>query len=137
MAEKLMTAEDVAWFTRASDPEQSEDCYCTTFRAKSALATYAECSRLTAEQRGLRGALNMDAEVITALRQRVAEAEAALEPFAHFWRQWERQPMRGLDDEFYCIHTGTEWEASVRRSDCKRAAEVLDAARGPRTGGGE
>jgi hypothetical protein len=50
-----------------------------------------------------------------------------LEPFAHFWRQWQRQPMRGLDDEFYCIHTGSEFEASLRRSDCERAAALADA----------
>ena len=59
-----------------------------------------------------------------ALRENAKMAEA-LRPFAHFWRQWERQPMRGLDDEFYVIHTGTDYEASLRRSDCEAASDLL------------
>lgn len=55
------------------------------------------------------------------------EVMDTLRPFAHFWRQWERQPMRQMADEFYAIHVGTEYEASLRRSDCKRAAEMFDA----------
>lgn len=55
------------------------------------------------------------------------EVADALRPFASFWRQWERQPIAQMGDEFYGIHVGTKYEASLSRSDCRRAAEVLDA----------
>ena len=53
----------------------------------------------------------------------------ALKPFAEFARQWNRQPLSRIADEVYGIHGGTEYEAYLRLSDCRRALEVYDAAR--------
>jgi len=66
------------------------------------------------------------ADVLDGAPAREAVVEA-LTPFATFWRQWQRQPMRGMDDVVYAIHTGTEYEAELRRSDCERADRVLRA----------
>src|SRR5262245_11996728 len=52
----------------------------------------------------------------------------ALEPFAKFAEAFDAQPIRGLHDEMYNIHTGTQWEASLRLSDCRRASHVLRPA---------
>ena len=60
----------------------------------------------------------------------LSEALDALEPFAQFIRQWNRQPMRGLDDIIYAIHTGSEYEAELKRSDCQRALDVVTKLRG-------
>jgi hypothetical protein len=49
----------------------------------------------------------------------------ALAPFAKFAEQWARQPMRGIGDDFYTIHGGTEWEATLRLSDMRAAAEAV------------
>lgn len=53
----------------------------------------------------------------------------ALEPFANFFEKFSAKPLRGIGDEFYGIHTGTEWAASLLLSDMKRAAEALAAAK--------
>lgn len=55
------------------------------------------------------------------------QATDALKPFAHFAHQWRRAPLRGIADEVYSIHTGTEYAASIRLSDCERAIEALEA----------
>lgn len=60
-----------------------------------------------------------------------AEIAEALRPFAHFWRQWSLMPMRSMDDVIYAIHTGSQYEAEIRRSDCERASEVLEALSTP------
>jgi hypothetical protein len=49
----------------------------------------------------------------------------ALEPFAHFARQYARKPMKGVDDSFYGIHAGSEYEARLSHTDMKRAARAL------------
>lgn len=54
----------------------------------------------------------------------------ALRPFAEFAERFHAKPLRGLADELYTIHTGTEWEAALRLSDCERA---LAALRSPET----
>jgi len=64
-------------------------------------------------------------EQVTASRARVRELETALRPFATFWNQWQRKPLSGMADTFYAIHTGTEYAAELRRSDCERAAALL------------
>ncbi|WP_186214720.1 hypothetical protein [Burkholderia gladioli] len=56
------------------------------------------------------------------LKARIRELEAALMPFATFSQAYDRKPLRGMHDEFYSIHAGSEFEAGVRFSDCKRAA---------------
>ena len=58
--------------------------------------------------------------------QRIAQLEAALKPFAFFASQWERQPLRGMDNVIYAIHTGSEYAAELRRSDCFTARQVLE-----------
>lgn len=64
---------------------------------------------------------------IAALEAQVAALAGALRPFAQFIDQWEQKPLAGMADEFYAIHTGTEWEASLRRSDCLTARAALTA----------
>ena len=70
---------------------------------------------------------NDDRALLARLLREHAERGAALEPFAHFARQWARQPMRGMADEFYTIHTGTEYEAALRLSDLAAAARSTPA----------
>jgi hypothetical protein len=62
---------------------------------------------------------------IEKLERRVRELEAALKPFADFGDAYSRKPMGGMDDEFYSIHAGTDFEAGIRFSDCVRASQVL------------
>jgi hypothetical protein len=110
--------------------------------ARAALAPHtAALASQQAECARLRDAWSFDGKLINQMRtqveglyRRLSEADAArvaaeraLEPFAEFARQWNRQPMKGMADEFYCIHTGTEYEASLKRSDLQRAADVLAA----------
>ena len=57
--------------------------------------------------------------------QRIAVLEAALRPFAKFAEAFDAKPIARLDDEFYAIHTGTQWEASLRLSDCRAARAAL------------
>jgi hypothetical protein len=98
------------------------------------------------------------AQALTALRQRNAELESlalswkseaaneflkrqsaeaqlslaveALRPFAEFSAALKAKPLRGVDDEFYGIHTGTEWEASLRFSQIHAAAAFLSSLEG-------
>ncbi len=53
----------------------------------------------------------------------------ALEPFAAFADAFEAKPLSGLDDVIYKIHAGTEWEASIRRSDCNKARAAIKTAK--------
>lgn len=61
---------------------------------------------------------------------RLSVIVAAAEPLAAFVRCWERQPLLGIDDEFYSIHTGTEHAASIRRSTLRRVCELLGLLEG-------
>ena len=63
--------------------------------------------------------------IIEAQDIRIQLLEHALKPFAHFAHQWNRQPMRGMDNVIYAIHTDTEYEAELKRSDCERARLLL------------
>jgi hypothetical protein len=47
------------------------------------------------------------------------------EPLIHFITQWERQPLRKMDDQFYGIHNGTEFEANLKLSDFKKIRDLL------------
>ena len=53
----------------------------------------------------------------------------ALTPFAVFAEKFDQNPLGGLDDEFYGIHYGTEFKASLRFSDCRKALKALSKAR--------
>lgn len=57
----------------------------------------------------------------------IARLRAALAPFAAFAAAFDAQPLSNLVDEFYAIHTGTKWEASLRLSDCRKARAALGA----------
>lgn len=60
------------------------------------------------------------------LMEEVTRLRAALKPFAEFGKALNAMPLRGLDDEFYMIHSGTEWESSLRLSDCRAALKTLE-----------
>lgn len=49
----------------------------------------------------------------------------ALSPFAEFARKFDARPLRGIADEFYGIHAGTPYEASLRISNCRTALKAL------------
>lgn len=55
-----------------------------------------------------------------------AALRRALQPFAYFARQWNRQPLLDIADEFYSIHTGTQYAASLKISMMERARLVLE-----------
>lgn len=59
------------------------------------------------------------------LQKQVALLTAALRPFAAFGKAFDAKPMLGIADEVYAIHTGTQWAASLRLSDCRRAQTLI------------
>ena len=63
---------------------------------------------------------------IEARDQRIAALVSALKPLAEFIRAFDAKPIN-LADEFYAIHAGTEWEASLRLSDLRKANATLTA----------
>jgi hypothetical protein len=73
--------------------------------------------------------LREDAEHNAARAEQSGKREAALReallPFARFHRAYKSKPMRGVGDEFYGIHSGTEWEANLKHSDMARAYTAL------------
>lgn len=66
-----------------------------------------------------------EGDLLKQARREVEELRAALQPFAHYAEMRMAKPFRLLDDEIQTIHTGSQWEATLRFSDCKRAAKVL------------
>jgi hypothetical protein len=50
--------------------------------------------------------------------------EKALESVAKFIEAYDKMPVK-MHDEFYGIHTGTEWEASLRLSELRKASKAL------------
>lgn len=77
--------------------------------------------------------------LLVKLEQAEQRAEAlarALRPFALFAEKWEANPIRGLADELYTIHSGDQ-EAVLRLSDCQRARRILSSpSAGPDATGG-
>lgn len=70
-------------------------------------------------------------EAATALTSLIEENERlreALKPFAQFVERFDNKPLRTLDDELYAIHVGTEWEASIRLSDFRKALNALEGS---------
>jgi hypothetical protein len=57
---------------------------------------------------------------------RVARLEEALTPFATFADRWDANPIRGLDDVLYAIHSTDEQRVELRLSDCKKARKALN-----------
>ena len=51
--------------------------------------------------------------------------EKALMPFAHFATMFAAKPLGGMSNTIYGIHAGTQWEATISRTDCKAALEAL------------
>jgi hypothetical protein len=76
----------------------------------------------TPEHMGVR----LSREVLRA-RAREARLEAALGPFAAFAKAFDAKPLRGVADEFYTIHSGTENEASLSLAQCRAALAALEA----------
>lgn len=64
-------------------------------------------------------------DALDAKDREIARLRDALKPFAFFAEQWERRPLRGIADELYGIHAGTEFEAGIRLADCRKAREAL------------
>jgi len=95
------------------------------FAAAETVAT--ECANARADFKHIQELRNLSRAYLALVKER-ERLVSALQPFAHFWRQWERLPIRRLDDELYGIHVGTKYEASLRRSDCAEASAALDAA---------
>lgn len=54
----------------------------------------------------------------------------AMKPLVDFIEAFERKPLGQIDDEFYGIHAGTEWEASIRFSDFRKLRDAYNKARG-------
>lgn len=57
--------------------------------------------------------------------EHLGELVRALEPFAHFIKQYKRQPLRGQDDVYVSIHLGSEFEAQIKLSDLEKASDAL------------
>lgn len=51
---------------------------------------------------------------------------SALRPFAEYAERRLAKPIPNLGDSVHAIHTGTEWEAEIRFSDCIRAKRTLE-----------
>lgn len=84
------------------------------------------------EPKQLRADLAWLLSLLSDLREQLGRAQEeaaamreALHPFAEFATMWDAKPLRGTADAFYGIHHGTEWEATLKVSDCRKAAKVL------------
>lgn len=62
--------------------------------------------------------------VLSAESPEVADALAACRPFANMADQFDRQPLSKIGDDFYGIHAGTPYEASISWTDCRRARDA-------------
>lgn len=81
------------------------------------------------DEHGKEWARSAEALVITVQRAEKAEASNkrmvdALQPFAFFAEQWNKNPINRLHDTLYSIHSGDD-AAEFRLSDCQKAAELL------------
>lgn len=64
-----------------------------------------------------------------ALLKALEASEEPLNHIAQFVNQFDRQPIGKTHDEFYGIHTGTEFEASLKLSEFRKAFAALKAIR--------
>lgn len=67
---------------------------------------------------------------VMALLEQVQAIAKAVGPLAHFVAQFDAMPLRGISDELYGIHCGTEHEADIRLSDLRALAKALRDAGG-------
>lgn len=65
------------------------------------------------------------AREIRTIRSERSELIEALEPFARYAKARTEKPLLGLGDIIHGIHVGTEWEASIKFSDCYSAWGIL------------
>jgi hypothetical protein len=61
-----------------------------------------------------------------ALRSENDRLREALKPFVTFIDAFDAKPLRSIDDKFYGIHSGTEWEAALHFSDFRHARAALN-----------
>ncbi len=119
------------------------DCFAPIFQAQAAKIRHlSEGSSMSVEERvHLENILlTGDGEGVAAKGEAIRKlTEAAtrqsrrivsitietLKPFANYAEKRAAKPFMGLDDIVHGIHTGTEWEAEIRLSDCDRAAKLL------------
>ena len=93
----------------------------------------AEHTRLAAELDEARGkfdAMEIDfcdmREKFEAERSGKAKLVEALRPFEAFAKAFDRKPVKGLGDDLYSIHPFSEFEASIRLSDLRRARAAIE-----------
>ena len=68
---------------------------------------------------------NAKAEIIATFK-RCEELEQALKPFANYAEKFDQKPIGKQHDIINAIHSGTEWEAELRLSDCRLAKKLLE-----------
>lgn len=111
--------------------------YCIGMRERDAALAACEerCKRLVIAnenaEKGFVNQLEHQREMVAALTAKLDAAWAALKPFDHFAKQFDAMPLGRIDNVFYTIRTGTEWEAELKVTDMKRALDavrLIDAA---------
>jgi len=50
----------------------------------------------------------------------------AAKPISDFITAFDAKPLRQVDDEFYGIHAGSEWEASIRLSHFRALKKAVE-----------
>ena len=65
-------------------------------------------------------------EKVERYEKALRKAFEALAPFAFFADQFERKPLYKVANEFYGIHFGTEWEASLSHSQTRAARSARE-----------
>jgi hypothetical protein len=50
----------------------------------------------------------------------------ALQPIVHFMNKFDQKPTNGIDDRFYGIHAGTEWEANLTRTNFREIRSIVE-----------
>lgn len=60
----------------------------------------------------------------------IAPLAEAIGPLIAFIDAFDAKPLSGMADDFYSIHMGTEWGASLRFSDLRNARAALSKLRG-------
>lgn len=107
------------------------------WRYAGRIVTEAERARASEEQKdAVIKALNEELAEMREAAERHADQQSAvikvladvLEPFAKYAARREAKPLKGLGDEIHTIHFNTEWEATIRLSDCHKAIAALRLA---------
>jgi len=69
--------------------------------------------------------LHASAKKVVELKADNERLREAAKPLVHFINQLESKPMRGIDDEFYGIHCGSEFEAFISFSMLRKLREAI------------